>query len=175
MTGKHESVYPFAIPNPNMTLLWRSQAFVIAGLIFASGCIWYVERRGYVESIPICVLIAAWIAIPLMAVPALLISSYSFKRSAVLMTGEKLIIKPWGSRKDIPWRDVVSITLDTYEGRNSIERMMRGTKGVPCAKVALSRSRFGLTAPGTNFVVLYVQNVEEFVQEAQQHLTGLPA
>ena len=120
--------------------------------------------------------------------------SIQFRRGFVVATPSHFVVKYWLSGQTVPWDDVSSVTVESLKPRNSFSRGLTaaaftvGSADMTFVKIGLRRSRVG-RVPGILKVVavyrwgvtgilkvmtLYLEEPEEFVEQAQQFMVMVP-
>jgi hypothetical protein len=174
MTSDLGMTYSFAMPNPAVRILRES---IVAGIVIGTCVVLGFWLGGF---LPVLVFLLGEILLVVMAVALLQWGTHEFKRGAVVVIPDHLVIKHWMSRQKIPWQDVASVKVERYEPSSPLSRffasVLYGPDGdVPHVKIALRWSilySFWKTGvPGMRSFSVYLQDPGTFAREVQQFLT----
>ena len=166
MTSQEESVFHYATPSPDMKVIQRAMAFMLAGVTVVLVMVLWTAI------IPFGVALAIYVAYVVVAIATLPFASFSIRRSRVVIGPDQLVLRRWFEKREIAWQDVVSVDLGKYEPRTLSEKLFRGATDMPAVMVHLNRFHFGLTVQGTNMVLLYLDHAQRFVEEARRRLSA---
>ncbi len=165
--------YVFAQTGPMTVLLRRSAILsVLIGTCMFVG----VTLAG---GLPLLFLPFAEVFIVAVAASMFWFGSLQFKRGFAMVTSSHLLVKNWMWRQKIPWQDVTSVAIEKLQSKNRLGRfvggLVWGRDGPRFVKINLRRRLplrsyvFGVMP--TKMLVVYLQEPEKFVQDAQRYLT----
>ncbi len=175
--------YPFAFRNPYIRAIRR---LMVGVFIISSAALLTVAGIGIGSRKS-----AFWtegFAIVLLA--ACLAGLWLWGKSRVVVLSEKVVVKGVISRQEYPWRDVRTVSLESWVTGGALRRlygrlMYWGEATTPYVDIGLSRAARvsllprrvdagtrvkGPSIPTVRHVRLYLQDGDSFVREAQLHL-----